>query len=297
MYYRCTDSASEELAGLSISLLDLVNAVVEEGILPMSSSTAAASFASVVAGPAANAAPSRPRVEPGTAELRAALTRADKTVVVFDADLGRLLVANRATLNGNFAAGLKAATVKVAEEGGGDVNEGIRVVNNALSCADDLEFVGQTSSQKIDKRDPANPVTLSFCTMPVKLEFQNRNNRIHFRKTLRKHCNLKATMSLPTIIRKYQTLFLNALRERYRDKIVMVRPDVRSLSLVAFQKEDGAVRWQRCRETQPILRDILLSGFVLPNRIDLANPTTELCDVDDDLLVEASIGAESQTQP
>ncbi len=262
----------------------------------MSSSTAAASFASVVAEPAANAAPSRPRVEPGTAELRAALIKADKSVVIFDADLGRLPVANRATLNGNFAAGLKAATVKVAEEGGGDVNEGIRVVNDALSCADDLEFVGQTSSQKIDKRDPANPVTLPFCTMPVKLEFQNRNNRIHFEKTLRKHCNLKATMSLPTIIRKYQTLFLNALRERYRDKIVMVRPDARSLSLVAFQKEDGAVRWQRCRETQPIPRDILLSGFVLPNRIDLANPTTELCDADDDLLVEASIGAESQTQ-
>jgi hypothetical protein len=60
-------SASEELrelAGLSISLLELVNAVVEEGILPMSSSTVAATFASVVAGPAANAAPSRPRVEP-----------------------------------------------------------------------------------------------------------------------------------------------------------------------------------------------------------------------------------------
>ncbi len=133
-------------------------------------------------------------MEPGTAELKAALTRADRTAVVFDADLGRLLVANRATLNGAFAAGLRAATVKVAE----DVNEGIRVINDALSCADDLDFVGQTSSQKIDKRDPANPVTLPFCTMPVKLEFQNRNNRIHFEKTLRKHCNLKATISLPT---------------------------------------------------------------------------------------------------
>jgi hypothetical protein len=78
----------------------------------------------------------------------------------------------------------------------------------------------------------------------------------------------------------------------------MVRPDARSLLLVAFQKEDGAGAWLRCRELQPIPRDILLPGFVLPNRIDLsANPTTELCEADDDLLVEASIGAESQTQP
>jgi hypothetical protein len=239
----------KELAGLSISLLDLVNAVVEEGILLMVSSPAAISLASVVAGPAATAAPSKPCEEPRTAELKAALTKAEKTAVVFDADLGQSLVANRVTLSGAFAAGLKAATVKVAEESGEDVNEGIRIVNDALSCADDLEFAGQTSYPKIDKRDPANPVTLPFCTMPVRLEFPNRNNRIHFEKTLKKHCDLKATMSLPAPIRKYQALFLNALRERY--KIVMVRPDTRSLLLVAFHKEDGVGGWSRCREIQP----------------------------------------------
>ncbi len=48
--------------------------------------------------------------------------------MVFDADLGRSPVVNRATLDGAFAAGLKAATLKVAEESGGDANESIRVI-------------------------------------------------------------------------------------------------------------------------------------------------------------------------
>jgi hypothetical protein len=97
-----------ELAGFSMALLDLVNAVAEEGILPMSSPAAAASFASVVAAPiATNTTQQRPRVEPGTAELKAALTTEEKSAVVFDADLGRSPVANRATLNGAFTAGLK----------------------------------------------------------------------------------------------------------------------------------------------------------------------------------------------
>jgi hypothetical protein len=112
-----TDSVPDgvkELAGFSISLLDLMNAVVEEGIIPLSSSSTA-SFASAVSAPAPFPTASRPRAEPGTAELKAALTAAEKTAVVFDVDLGRSPVANRAALNGAFAAGLKAATMKTAE--------------------------------------------------------------------------------------------------------------------------------------------------------------------------------------
>jgi hypothetical protein len=75
--------------------------------------------------------------------------------------------------------------------------------------------------------------------MPVKLDFPDRNTRIHFEKTIRKHCKVKASISLPLPIRKYQSLFLNAMRDRYAGKIVMVRPDSASLSMVAFMKDDG----------------------------------------------------------
>ncbi len=186
-----SDSVSEdmkELAGFSMNLLELLNAVVEGGILPMSV-LPPASFAAAATAPSVTPTTNnKPRVEPGTAELKAGLASADKAAVIFNADLGSSPVANRANLNGAFAAGLKAATMKMAEAGCGDVVEAIRVVNDALSCADNVEFLGQTTARKIDKRDPANPVTLPFCTMPVKLEFPDKNTRIHFEKTLRKYC-------------------------------------------------------------------------------------------------------------
>jgi hypothetical protein len=243
-----------------------------------------------------NVTNNKPRVEPGTAELKAALASADKAVVVFDADLGSSPVANRANLNGAFAAGLKSATMKVAEAGCGDVVEAIRVVNDALSCADNVEFLGQTTARKIDKRDPANPVTLPFCSMPVNLEFPDKNTRIHFEKTLRKYCKLKASISLPVQIRKFQSLFLTALRNRYPGKIVMARPDTASLSLVAFMKEEGASAWTRCQEKVPIPRGIMLPGATLPNRVELPPAAAHgFGDADDELLVEASISAESQS--
>lgn len=93
---------------------------------------------------------------------------ANKTAMVFDADLGQSPVTNQATLNGAFAAGLKAATMRVAGESGADPNEGIRIVNDTLSCADNLDFIGQTTARKIDEGDPENPIALPYCTMPVK---------------------------------------------------------------------------------------------------------------------------------
>jgi hypothetical protein len=284
-----------ELATSSIALLDLVSAVVKEGIIPMSSSTAAPSFSAVAGSQPPPNIPAKPRQEQGTAELKAALIAADKTSVIFDADLGPSPVANRTALNNAFAAGLRAATLKVADESSGDAAEGIRVVNDALSCADNVDFLGQTTSRKIDKRDTNNPTALPFCTMPVKLDFPDKNTRIHFERTVRKHCNLKATISLLTPIRKYQGLFLQAMRDKYRGKIVMVRPDAASLSLVAFMK-DGERTWTRCPDRHPIPRGIMLPDFNMPNRIELrVEPDMDLADSDDALLVAASIGAESQT--
>jgi hypothetical protein len=209
-----------ELARFSIALLDLVNAVVEEGILPMSSPTSTSFASGAAESGVSNQSQNRTRVEQGTAELKAALATAEKTAVVFDTDLGPSPVANRATLNGAFAAGLKAATMKVADESGGDADENIRIVNDALSCADNLDFIGQTTTRKIDRRDPANPVTLPYCTMAVKLDFPDRNTRIHFERTLQKNCGMKALISLPFQIRRNQSLFLKAMKDRYADRIM-----------------------------------------------------------------------------
>jgi hypothetical protein len=153
------------------------------------------------------------------------------------------------------------------------------------------------SSKRIDKRDPANPIMMPFCSMPVKLDFPDRNTRIHFERTLRKQCNLKANISLPTPIRKYQALYLKAMKEHHPGKAVMVRPDTASLSLVTLIKEEGGGAWLRCAGSHPIPRDIMLPSYKLPNRVDVpAAEVPELGDNEDAMLVAASIGTESQSQ-
>jgi hypothetical protein len=254
-----------ELAVASIALLDLLAAVVERGICPLSSSATVPG--SAVSGRVPPSLPSGPCVEPGESELRA-----EKTAVVFNADLGPSSVANRNVLNAAFATGLKKASDKVASEAGGDAAEGVRVVNDALSCVDNLEFLGQASVRGIDKSNPLNPTPLDYFTMPIKLDFPDRGTRIHFERTLRQSCGMKAYMSLPAKLREYKALFYKAIQARYPNKIVMVRPDAATLSLVAFTKSHGGSRWTQCPEIHEFPRGIMLSDFVVPNGITLQHP-------------------------
>jgi hypothetical protein len=66
-------------------------------------------------------------LEPGAAELRAALITVEKTAVICDADLCCFSLANRNTLNKVFTVGLKVATKRVAWETSGNAVEAIRL--------------------------------------------------------------------------------------------------------------------------------------------------------------------------
>jgi hypothetical protein len=271
---RAADSSApeefKELAVASGALMDAVGAIVELAIVPMAGSS--------MGNPAPNYSkpnpPSfaKPRTEPGTAELRAALASAEKSAVVFDVDLGQSAIANRNTLNASFTNGIKNATLETAKKLNADVDESVRIVNDALSCVDNLDFLGQTTTRKIDKRDPENPKLAPHFSMPIRLDFPDKGTRINFERTMRSKCNIRAVMSLPAPIRNYQSLFLKALRERYPGKIITARPDIATLSLVAIMKNDGGPGWSRCPETQEIPKGIMLPGFVIPTRIILPVP-------------------------
>ncbi len=156
-----------------------------------------------------------------------------------------------------------------AADAGEDASEMVRIVNDALSCAENFDFLGEYSSKKVVKRDPSNPIYGDYFTMPIKVDFPDRSTRINFERVMRRHCGLRVSMSLPPPIRKFQALFLKAMRERYAGRVVMARPDVSSMSLVAFHKKDGDRQWERCPEYIPIPSGIMLPGFSLPKSVTL----------------------------
>jgi hypothetical protein len=142
-------------------------------------------------------------------------------------------------------------------------------MDDALSVVQDMDFIG-ASSKPFHGKTENDLRNGTFCTMPIKFKFEDRDSRIHFETTMRKYCTLRASMSLPYAIRKEQAAFQRAVRERYSGEVTTVRVDTLSMSLQAFKKAEGEKKWTKCPERVPLPPGILLPGynprehFVLP---------------------------------
>lgn len=165
--------------------------------------------------------------------------------------------AHRGTLNVNFTADLRKRTVEKSDGQPDAVrDESLRLVEDALSCVDNLDFLGQRSKPyKLQ-----GGVDSGYCSMPIKLTFSDRDSRINFERTVRENTGLRVSQSLPQQIRDHMAAFRKALEERYVGQIVLVRPDTRNLELTALRKTDGEGRWTSCTEVIPIP-----VGIMLPN--------------------------------
>ena len=275
-------SESKAIVAMLEKLVDLVGAVVEKGIEPLSSAVVGVSGSATGRGFAsaarrlANPPPSAPKPPtPGKRELIEALDRSDKEAILFGADLGVAGIAHRGTLNANLTADLQRKVLSKAEgKPDSNVGESLRIVEDALSCVENLEFMGQRSKPYVNQREGA---TGSFCSMPVKLSFLDRDSRINFERSVRECTGLRVIQSLPQSIRDEMAVFRKALEERYPGHIIMTRPNTRTLEYIAFKKVDGEKKWNECTERHPIPMGIMLAGFVKSGSVDLPDigPTAD----------------------
>jgi len=270
------DASSESKAIVAMfgKLVDLMGAFVEKGIEPLSSAvvgvvgTATGRGFASAARRLANPPPSMPKPPtPGKRELLEALDWSDKEAILFGADLGVVGIAHRGTLNANLTADLQRRVVSKAEgKPESIVGESLRIVEDVLSCVENLEFMGQRSKPYVNQREGA---TGSFCSMPVKLSFQDRDSRINFERSVRECTGLRVIQSLPQSIRDEMAVFRRALEERYPGHIIMARPNTKTREYIAFMKVDGEKKWNECAERHPIPVGVMLAGFVKSDRVDL----------------------------
>ena len=251
------------IARSAMTLYALVEGLIEKAVVPLCNGQwpggkggGNASQPDRAVRPAAPAPPPKPT---GERELREAMERADTESVLYDAHLGNAVTFNRSRLSANLSAGLKSAAVAMATLAEGDATESVRVLDDAFSGVVDVDFLGQASSAYHNRRRADDPKNGTFCTMPVKLRFTDRDSRIYFENTVRNVTGLKATQSFPKQIRTEMQGFMAKVRADNPDRIVMIRPDARTLRLNAFIKFEGEKSWTRYHESSPIPLGIMIS--------------------------------------
>ncbi len=271
-----TSEDMKSVVTMLMVMLSVMEAVVEKGIEPLSAVVTSAAKSGRGSGndngKSGKSAPPAVAVKPplpGRNELIDALNKSELESVIFGANLGSKPISNRTILNNNFSADLDRKTRERANKDKADVHESVRLVEDALSCVENIEFLGGRSKNYVNNRDSQDPLNNTYTTMPIKVSFCDKESRWNFEQTLRDYTSMRAAQSYPTPFRNEMTVFRKALLDRYPGWLIMTRPDKVSLELIGFKKMDGDAKWQKVSETHPIPVNIMLPSYVTPNHIVL----------------------------
>jgi hypothetical protein len=207
-------------------------------------------------------APPRPPPTPVAPEVIAerkvkqAIREAEKKTLLFNIDLGNVPTMNKDTLSRKvtLALGSKASSGNHDY----DIKDAEEAIDDILSCAK-LEFLGTKSKQFFNKKKPQDERNNTFCTMPVRFEFKDKDVRIEAEKTLRKICNVSCAVPYPKKLRDIIDKLILEGKSRFPKCFIRTRVNVDNLTVEAHAKTNEG--WIDLEKTTRIPLDILDTAF------------------------------------
>jgi hypothetical protein len=161
-----------------------------------------------------------------------------------------LLLHDKARTEGEYKDNMKAA-----EE----------AVDDFLSCAS-LDFLGKGTQPFFNKKDITDERNRKFCTVPVKLTWKSKGERIRGEQAIRKVCNSKCSVPYPKKIRALIDEALKAGQSAKPGCFIRVRVSHETLTVAAHAREGNS--WSDLGISKVIPSDIL-------DPTELANLATE----------------------
>jgi hypothetical protein len=142
-----------------------------------------------------------PQVDPHAAaekKVKQALRDAEKKTLLFNLDLGKVPTMNKETLARKVTMALSEKVTSGDHDY--DIRDAEEAVDDVLSCSK-LEFLGKISKKFYNKKNPSDARNDTFCTMPVRFEFKDRETRFQAEKTLRQVCKVSCAVPYPKKLR------------------------------------------------------------------------------------------------
>ena len=201
----------------------------------------------------------------------AAVKDAEKAVLVFNLNLGRVPVMNTGTIAKKVTEDItaKAAAVE-GKENGRPSEDTITVLEDTLSVMKGMEFFGKATKLYTNKNNAADQQNGKYCTLPVKMVFRDRESKARAEAVLRKSCKLQCSTPYPTQLRKVIKNTIEVYRGKFPENFIQVKVDPERLQLKLSRrpKADNA-RWINDFEVVKLEDDVLDLGSVSNRQVDM----------------------------
>jgi hypothetical protein len=188
-----------------------------------------------------------------TKKLRQAIVKAEKSVTLFDLDLGPVPVLNRETLSRKVTILLHD---RAKREGiyKGNPSAAEEAMDDILSCAS-IDILGKGSQPFFNKKDTSDPRNGKMCTVPIKLTFKDKKTRFQAELSLKKMCGVKCGTPYPKKLRSIMDTIVKDCKAIKTGVFILAKVDAEKLVVTAKARSDKG--WEDLGVSVPIPPDTL----------------------------------------
>jgi hypothetical protein len=203
----------------------------------------------------------REEISPEMRKFRDAVATAENSTLVFNLDMGRVPIMNTETMSTRATLALAAmAAANEKRPGSIPTEDTVSTIDDILSLAKNIEFFGKKTKTYSNSNDTKSG---SFCTVPVKYEFSDREVKFEAEQFLRTKCGAHCSTPYPIILRECIRQVTEKVKADYPDNQVKVQVDSKNFCLKVarrFVKEGTdkkTVKWESYERTIPLPSEAL----------------------------------------
>jgi hypothetical protein len=168
-----------------------------------------------------------------TKKVKTAIRDAEKKSLIFNLDLGKVPTMNKETLSRKVTMALNSKVQ--AGEHDYDIKDAEEVLDDILSCSK-IEFLGGSTKAFFNKRNVNDVRNNTFCTIPVRMDFKDRESRINAETNLRKICKVSCAVPYPKKLRDILDNLVTQGKKLSPGNFIRTRVNVDTLSIDVHAK-------------------------------------------------------------
>jgi hypothetical protein len=178
---------------------------------------------------------------PEIQKFKDTVREAEKSTLIFNLDMGRVPLLNKDTISKKATLALTTMAAKVENSNTSlPSKETVTAIDDVLSVINDMTLYGSVTKSYNNPKDEASG---SFCTIPVRYDFKDRETRIQAESILRKACNIKCATPYPVVLRECVKQTGSFFRGLYNTDYVRVGVEISRMALRVSYKSDKDSPW------------------------------------------------------
>jgi hypothetical protein len=135
----------------------------------------------------------------------------------------------------------------------------VATIDDILSIATNIEFYGKKTKTY---RNPKDEKSGSYCTVPVRYEFADKDTRIEAETFFRSACGVNCATPYPPILRECMKQCIDKVKADYPDNQVKVAVDTKRFCLKVARRctvegPDYSKKWNSYEKTIPLPKEAL----------------------------------------